>query len=563
MHSYPAASCPVSVSAGQDGLPAGVLVAVRACDLVSPLKSGAPLEDTDRSAMAVAGTKRIGTGEAVVFCKVVAVVPAQVTRDGQVRAQGSPCGHATLGPLEDWLDSQAGPGVIDRIAGHAPLAGEFVKDDRKRLLTAAFAIRALLLMTLSPSGGIRDAAADLAGDLALVPWARPWQVPSERALGDWLRAAGPGPLEDLQAEVLGAAWAEHQDEDRDLDLTVGSRRPLRVRSGDGTLFRVPDTPANRAAFGTVGTGDGSSPWPCLRAFPVTSVLTRSLLAMPQGPSAGTGKAAGEQYLLDKALEDFPHLFTPGDLLILDRNWPGARRLARLAERSHFLVRAKSSVGLARTSEILPDGSYLATVSGDGATLPVRVVEYFVEIGGKDAPEMFCLVTDLLDWEEYPAPDLAGLYKWRWDGSETGLRETKAPLHGAGPGTGPMLRSGSPDLVAQELAALTCAVEMARGVTRDAAASAAPARKGRRAGQRVRSRDLSCASAVRAILAAVRAGRASYQALTRTIAGFRVVTDRNRHRARVSKSPGTFSHATAKGAPARIAPAVIIMANKPA
>ena len=127
----------------------------------------------------------------------------------------------------------------------------------------------------------------------------------------------------------------------------------------------------------------------------------------------------------------------------------------------------------------------------------------------------------------------------------------------------MLRSGSPDLVAQELAALTAAVEMTRGVTRDAADAAAPARKGRRAGQQVRSRDLSHARAVRAILAAVRAGKASYKTLTRTIAGFRVVTDRNRHRARVSKSPGAFSHATAKGAPTRIAPAIITMANKPA
>ena len=86
--------------------------------------------------------------------------------------------------------------------------------------------------------------------------------------------------------------------------------------------------------------------------------------------------------------------------------------------------------------------------------------------------MFCLVTDLLDWEEYPARELAGLYKWRWDGSETGLREAKAPLHGAGPGTGAMLRSGSPDLIAQEIAAWAAATEMTRGVTRDAALAAA-------------------------------------------------------------------------------------------
>jgi hypothetical protein len=286
------------------------------------------------------------------------------------------------------------------------LDGKYVKDDRKRLLTAAFAIRALLLMTLSPDGGIRDATAGLAGDLALVPWSKPWDVPSERSLGDWLRALGPGPLEDLQAEVLGAAWTEHQG--RDLDLAVGRKLRLTVRSGDGTLFRVPDRPANRAAFGTAGTGDGSSPWPCIRAFPVNSVLTRSLLAMPWGPSAGKGRAAGEQFLPDRVLEDFPHLFTSGDLLVLDRNWPGARRLARLARHSHFLVRGKSSVGLARASQILPDGSYRATIAGDGATLAVRVVEYFADIDGKDVPEMFCLVTDLLDWEEHPAPELAGL-----------------------------------------------------------------------------------------------------------------------------------------------------------
>ena len=47
------------------------------------------------------------------FCKVVAVAPAQVRRDGRVQAQGSPVHHATLGPLEDWLEEKAGPGVID------------------------------------------------------------------------------------------------------------------------------------------------------------------------------------------------------------------------------------------------------------------------------------------------------------------------------------------------------------------------------------------------------------------------------------------------------------------
>ena len=177
--------------------------------------------------------------------------------------------------------------------------------------------------------------------------------------------------------------------------------------------------------------------------------------------------------------------------------------------------------------------------------------------------MFCLVTDLLDWREYPALELAGLYKWRWDGSETGLREAKAPLHGAGPGTGAMLRSGSPALIAQEIAAWAASTEMTRGVTRDAALAAAPAKKGRRAGQPVRCRDLSLTRARRLILAAIRSGRASYKALTRQIAGYRTVTGRDRHRARKSKSASTFSHAGPKDTVTRTAPAVITLANKPA
>ena len=196
-------------------------------------------------------------------------------------------------------------------------------------------------------------------------------------------------------------------------------------------------------------------------------------------------------------------------------------------------------------------------------MTVRVIEYFVDIEGQKVPEMFCLITDLLGWEEYPGPGLAALYGWRWDGSETGLREAKQTLHGAGPGTGAMLRSGSPELIAQEIAAWTVSTEMTRGVTRDAALAAAPAGKGRRAGLPVRSRDLSLTRARRLILAAIRTGKTSYQALTRQIAKHRVVTDRNRHRDRKSKSPSTFPHAGPGDRITRIAPAVITMANTPA
>src|SRR5260370_32316742 len=57
-------------------------------------------------------------------------------------------------------------------------------------------------------------------------------------------------------------------------------------------------------------------------------------------------------------------------------------------------------------------------------MTVRVIEYFADIEGEEVPEMFCLVTGLLDWQEYPARELAGLYKWRWDGSDCATRRCR-------------------------------------------------------------------------------------------------------------------------------------------
>ena len=102
MFLYPVAS---RAAVGFTEVPAGVMVAVRLAGVVSPLRNGGPAED--RSALVIGGTARIRTGEVTVFCKVVAVAPAMVRRDGRVQAQGSPAAHATLGPLEDWLEEQA------------------------------------------------------------------------------------------------------------------------------------------------------------------------------------------------------------------------------------------------------------------------------------------------------------------------------------------------------------------------------------------------------------------------------------------------------------------------
>jgi len=328
---------------------------------------------------------------------------------------------------------------------------------------------------------------------------------------------------------------------------------LEVGSIDGSLIRVPDTPASRQAFGSAGTADDSSPFPQLRELRISAASTRATFAVTTGPSGAGGardKGEAEQVLLDKALKDYRHLFTPWRLWVMDRNFPGVSRIKDMLETgTQVLIRVRDGITLRREGDFLPDGSYLATVSGGGITLTVRVIEYTVAVAGRDAPELFCLITDLHDHQAYPAEALAGAYHWRWIGSETCLKEAKSAISGAGPSTGPMLRSCSPALVAQEHAAWVTAVELARAVARAATAIAVPARRGRRAGQPVHPREISFTAARRAVITSIRSGAATAslpaqmttarrEHILAGLARRRVQVDRHRHRDRKTKArPG--------------------------
>ena len=216
-------------------------------------------------------------------------------------------------------------------------------------------------------------------------------------------------------------------------------------------------------------------------------------------------------LLDKAVKEYRYLFTSWRLWVMDRNYPGVPRIkAMLATGTHVLIRVRDGITLRRTAGFLPDGSCPAEISGGGITLAVRVIEYTVTAAGRDAPELFCLITDLEDHDAYPARVLAQAYHWRWTGSETCLKEAKSAITGAGPSTGPMLRPASPALVRQEHAAWVTAVELARAVARAAAAVAVPARRGCRAGQPVHPRQISFTAARRAVITSVRSRRGDRQ-----------------------------------------------------
>ncbi len=182
----------------------------------------------------------------MVFLKPVAVAAAVVRRDGRVQAGGHPADHARLGVAEDRLDALAGQAdVIGQIAAGVTLNGK-VKGAARRAMTPALAIRLTLLMTLLPDADYAEVTGALLGDLALVPWQRPYRVPTATVFCTWRDALGPGPLEQLRDLVLAGIDAEHRDHDYRA-VTIGA---LDACSIDGSLTRVPDTPANRAAFGS-------------------------------------------------------------------------------------------------------------------------------------------------------------------------------------------------------------------------------------------------------------------------------------------------------------------------
>jgi len=557
---YPVPSRPaiagVEVPGGDQAAARTVMVAVPVSALVWPVRAGSGGDG--RSALLVAGTSPIATGEPVVWCTVVVTAPAVVRRDGRVQAQGRPCDHAWLGAAEQELDRRCGPGTIDRIAAAVRPTGK-IKAVARREMSVACTIRAVLLMTVMPDADSREVLTTLLGELTAVPWQRPHAVPSGTVLSTWRTAIGEAPLQQLQRELLAAVVTEHRDPALPR-VEVGGG--LRLGAIDGTVTRMPDTAANRAVFGTAGQAETG--YPQIRHLHVSDAFTRATLAVVCGP-AGGDKAEAEQALLDRMLAEQPDVFGPDRLWIMDRNFPGVPRIAALlATGSHVLVRVKSDIRLPRISPFAADGSYLTRLSGGGTSLTMRVVEYHISVDGQTTPELFCLVTDLLDHTTHPAHLLAQAYQWRWDGSETALREAKSAIHDAGPGTGAILRSHNPELIRQEHAAWATATELVRAATRSAAAIATPFRKGPRTGQPVAARHLSFTTARRTLITTVRAGAATaslpaptraaaHQRALALIATARVTTDRHRHRDHKIKTRRAFPHAP-RGITTRTAPA---------
>ena len=271
---------------------------------------------------------------------------------------------------------------------------------------------------------------------------RRWRIPNISSLARARARLGADPLHmlfDAVAGPVGAAEAPGV-------FCCG----LRVISMDGSTSDVPDTPANVAYFHRPSNATGEAAFPQVRWVAAAESGTGALIGATFGPYT-----VGEQSL---AL-DLLAVFEPGMLVAADRNFL-SHTLARdvLGTGAHILWRASASFAL-RPIKVLADGTYLARLNparkADGPPITVRVIEYTVHTtvegdhgDAVQSSELFCLVTDLLDTDAYPALDLAGAYPMRWE-CETVIGHHKTDM-GAGVA---VLRSKDPEGVAQEMWAL--------------------------------------------------------------------------------------------------------------
>ena len=375
-------------------------------------------------------------------------------------------GSEGLSP-DGWLPDRISVGVLTRVFTpelvDAAVEAAGAREQRRRLLPARLVVYFVLALWLFRGrncgyGQVMTKLADglyhqrrgadlLSGQLDPDGWVdagegRRWRQPNISSMSRGRGKLGPAPLRNIFMQVAGATGADGAPG----VFCCG----LRIVSMDGSVTDVPDSKANDEFFGRPSNQARDGAFPQARWIVAAESGTGSLL----GASIG-GYRSPEQELARDLLEQ--ECFGPGMLVLADRkflSWSLARDF--LATGAHILWRASASFTL-RPVKVLADGTYLAELKpprkSDGPVITVRVIEYSVltapqDGGTEEVSELFCLVTDLLDPEGYPALDLACCYPERW-GCETVIGHHKTDM---GEGQ-PVLRSKDPAGAQQEMWAL--------------------------------------------------------------------------------------------------------------
>jgi hypothetical protein len=247
-------------------------------------------------------------------------------------------------------------------------------------------------------------------------------------------------------------------------MKAAFHRRWRLFALDGSIFEVPDTPANRAYFGSSSNQHGQAAFPQVQLLALCEVGTHAVFDIEFGPYQ-----VSELALSKRLLPRLPRR----SLLLMDRGLSYYEQVLLVRRRdSHVLARVKTRQRELAVEEVLADGSYLSTIypsyndrRAKRHGIRVRVIRYTHNDPGRDGcGEETCLITTVLEPEELSAAEAIRLYPWRWE-EESTVKEVKAVLL---EGKQPLLRSKLPELVEQELYGLMLAHFVVRSVMAAAA-----------------------------------------------------------------------------------------------
>jgi hypothetical protein len=215
---------------------------------------------------------------------------------------------------------------------------------------------------------------------------------------------------------------------------------------DGTQFSVSNTPQILSCLTKAASRRLQS------AFAKVGVVLLVELGIHHPLAAVIAKEEEAELPLAKRLLG---MLPAGSLLLADRLYGVGAFVGLLATQfarvpGHFLVRVRSNLK-AKLVEPCGDGSALMEIklSGGQGQLLVREVQGQVRRpGGPWVAVRFW--TSLLDWKQYPAAELLGLYIRRWE-QELMYKELKVDMRQA-----ELVKSHTVETAAQEIAALVLA-----------------------------------------------------------------------------------------------------------
>jgi hypothetical protein len=293
------------------------------------------------------------------------------------------------------------------------------------IYTPAVTMWVFLAQCLSPDHSCRDAVA------RLIAWrlGRGLQ-PCSADTGAYCTARDRLPEEAcLQLVRDTGRWV---DEEAPADWRWLGRRVLDV---DGSTVTMPDTEANQAEYPQPSSQRRGCGFPIARIVVVFSLATGTVL------DAALGKYRGKQTGENSLFRTLHPLLRDGDVVLADRYFSGWFDLALLQQRGvdtvirkHQLRRTDFRTGrrLGRDDQLVcwskpqrPTWMSEAQYASLPEFLIVREVRVRVEQPGFRTQELV-VVTTLLDPEQYPAAEIAKLYRRRWQ-AELNLRSLKSVL----------------------------------------------------------------------------------------------------------------------------------------